>query len=108
MTGCARVAGDEEEDGIDDLENEFNFMGRDKQDMQYLAEAMLHGHMSYGRAGDADMSQAVHMPQVPLLTNGEMVLHYFYVDTHQPFWDPSLGSVFPFMVLLSVMIDCAT
>ncbi|RWR72791.1 putative cellulose synthase A catalytic subunit 5 UDP-forming [Cinnamomum micranthum f. kanehirae] len=73
LKGCARVAGDEEEDGIDDLENEFNFMGRDKQDMQYLAEAMLHGHMSYGRAGDADMSQAVHMPQVPLLTNGEMV-----------------------------------
>lgn len=64
--------------------------------MQYLAEAMLHGHMSYGRAGDADMSQAVHMPQVPLLTNGEMVLHYFYVDTHKPFRDPSLWVCFPF------------
>ncbi|XP_058073282.1 probable cellulose synthase A catalytic subunit 5 [UDP-forming] [Magnolia sinica] len=74
LKGCARVAGDEEEDDIDDLENEFNFMGRDKQDMQYLAEAMLQGHMSYGRVGDADIPQVIHpMPQVPLLTNGQMV-----------------------------------
>ncbi|KAG9455531.1 hypothetical protein H6P81_000039 [Aristolochia fimbriata] len=74
LKGCARVAGDEEEDDIDDLENEFNFAGRDKQDMQYLTEAMLQGHMSYGRAGDVDMPQVVHtMPQVPLLTNGQMV-----------------------------------
>nr|DAD46409.1 TPA_asm: hypothetical protein HUJ06_016346 [Nelumbo nucifera] len=74
LKGCARVAGDEEEDDIDDLENEFSFAGRDKQDMQYLAEAMLQGHMSYGRAGDADMPQVAHtIPQVPLLTNGEMV-----------------------------------
>nr|DAD46411.1 TPA_asm: hypothetical protein HUJ06_016348 [Nelumbo nucifera] len=74
LKGCARVAGDEEEDDIDDLENEFSFTGRDKQDMQYLAEAMLQGHMSYGRAGDADMPQVAHtIPQVPLLTNGQMV-----------------------------------
>ncbi|KAL5999440.1 putative cellulose synthase A catalytic subunit 3 [UDP-forming] [Asimina triloba] len=74
VAGCARVAGDEEEDGIDDLENEFNFVGRDRQDMQYSAEAMLQGHMSYGRAGDADMPQVVHtVPLVPLLTNGQMV-----------------------------------
>nr|DAD41919.1 TPA_asm: hypothetical protein HUJ06_016242 [Nelumbo nucifera] len=74
LKGCARVAGDEEEDGIDDLENEFSFSGREKQDMQYLAESMLHGHMSYGRAGDAYMPQVIHtMPQVPLLTDGQMV-----------------------------------
>lgn len=72
--GCARVAGDDEEDGFDDLENEFNFVGREKKDMQYLTEAMLQGHMSYGRGGDADMPQVFHtMPQVPLLTNGQMV-----------------------------------
>ncbi|KAK9286342.1 hypothetical protein L1049_014735 [Liquidambar formosana] len=74
LKGCARVEGDEEEDDVDDLENEFNFAGRDAQDMQYIAEAMLHGHMSYGRAGDADMPHVVNtMPQVPLLTNGHMV-----------------------------------
>ncbi|ERN11467.1 hypothetical protein AMTRI_Chr03g43740 [Amborella trichopoda] len=74
LKGSARVAGDEEEEDVDDLENEFNFGDRDNQDMQYLAEAMLQGHMSYGRAGDADMPQVVHtLPQVPLLTNGQMV-----------------------------------
>ncbi|KAK7322473.1 hypothetical protein VNO77_25854 [Canavalia gladiata] len=33
LKGCARVEGDEEEDGIDDLENEFDFDGPNKQDM---------------------------------------------------------------------------
>ena len=74
IAGCPRVDGDEEDD-IDDADNEFNFAGRGKQDMQYLAESMLQGHMSYGCAGDIVASQAVHTtPQVPLLTNGEMVL----------------------------------
>ncbi|KAL6346905.1 hypothetical protein AAG906_003022 [Vitis piasezkii] len=77
LKGCARVEGDEEEDDVDDLENEFNFVGRrrDTQDMQYIAEGMLQGHMTYGRAGDADMlPQVVNtMPTVPLLTNGQMV-----------------------------------
>lgn len=72
--GSARVEGDEDEDDVDDLENEFNFGDRDKQDMQYIAEAMLHGHMSYGRGGDTDMPHVVQttLPQVPLLTNGHM------------------------------------
>ncbi|XP_010255732.1 PREDICTED: probable cellulose synthase A catalytic subunit 5 [UDP-forming] isoform X2 [Nelumbo nucifera] len=74
LKGSARVAGDEEEDDIDDLENEFNFAGRDKRDIQYLSEAMLQGQMAYGRAGDADMPQAVQTTtQLPLLTNGQMV-----------------------------------
>lgn len=74
LKGCSRVEGDEDEDDVDDLENEFNFVGRDKQGMQYIAEAMFHGHMSYGRAGDGDLPQVLHtMPQVPLLTNNDMV-----------------------------------
>ncbi|KAF3446966.1 hypothetical protein FNV43_RR12146 [Rhamnella rubrinervis] len=76
LKGCARVDGDEEEDDIDDLENEFNFEGRSKQDMQHAlaADAMLHGHMSYGRASDSDFPQIFHpLPQVHLLTNGQMV-----------------------------------
>ncbi|KAA8514715.1 hypothetical protein F0562_017894 [Nyssa sinensis] len=74
LKGCARVQGDEEEDDIDDVENEFNF-GLAKQDSQQhvLAEAML--HMSYGRSFDSDLPPHVHptLPQVPLLTNGQMV-----------------------------------
>ncbi|KAL5730488.1 cellulose synthase (UDP-forming) [Ranunculus cassubicifolius] len=38
LKGCARVHGDEEEDDIDDIENEFNYVGRDRQDMQVVAE----------------------------------------------------------------------
>lgn len=76
LRGCARVDGDEEEDGVDDLENEFNFDGRHRQEMDrqgYGAEAMLHGHMSYGRGSDLDLSHVHPLPQVPLLTNGQMV-----------------------------------
>eukprot|EP00252_Welwitschia_mirabilis_P014826 TRINITY_DN3286_c0_g1_i2.p1 TRINITY_DN3286_c0_g1~~TRINITY_DN3286_c0_g1_i2.p1 ORF type:complete len:911 (+),score=133.52 TRINITY_DN3286_c0_g1_i2:215-2947(+) len=72
--GSRRVEGDEEEEDIDDLENEFEFGGRDKLDRQYSAEAMLHGHMSYGRGVDDHDVHANHTinPQIPLLTNGEM------------------------------------
>jgi cellulose synthase A len=67
------VPGDEEEDGVDDLENEFNWS--DKHDSQYVAESMLHAHMSYGRGADLDgVPQPFQpIPNVPLLTNGQMV-----------------------------------
>lgn len=74
LKGCARVAGDEEEDDIDDLENEFNFdAARSRRDMQHspTPEAMLH----YGRASDnSDLYQPLHpLPQLPLLTDGQTV-----------------------------------
>jgi len=73
LKGCARVPGDEEEDGVDDLENEFNWT--DKHDSQYVAESMLHAHMSYGRGADFDGVPQPFQPNpnVPLLTNGQMV-----------------------------------
>ena len=72
FAGCARVPGDEEEDGVDDLENEFNWDGTESQ---YGAES-LHGHMTYGRGGDLNGVQQPFQlnPNVPLLTNGQMVL----------------------------------
>ena len=73
--GCSRVAGDEEEDGVDDLEGEFGLQdgsaGHD-DDPQYVAESMLRAQMSYGRGGDAHPSFSP-VPNVPLLTNGQMV-----------------------------------
>ncbi|GJM97184.1 hypothetical protein PR202_ga14091 [Eleusine coracana subsp. coracana] len=73
LKGCARVPGDEEEEDVDDLENEFNW--KDKHDSQYVAESMLHAHMSYGRGVDFDgVPQPFQpIPNVPLLTNGQMV-----------------------------------
>lgn len=77
LKGCARVAGDEDEDDIDDLENEFNLDAKTRQDMQHglPADAMLY----YGRANsESDFPHVLHssmspQPQVPLLTNGQMV-----------------------------------
>jgi cellulose synthase A len=66
--GCARVPGDEDEEGVDDLENEFNW-----EDSRYVAESMLRAHMSYGRAADFDGAPPQPFPNVPLLTNGQMV-----------------------------------
>ncbi|KAJ3700651.1 hypothetical protein LUZ61_004356 [Rhynchospora tenuis] len=67
--GCARVNGDEDEDGVDDLENEFKDLGGDDD-----AESVLHSHLSYGRGRDYDMPHSFHaVPNVPLLTNGQMV-----------------------------------
>ncbi|KAK6939151.1 Cellulose synthase, RING-type zinc finger [Dillenia turbinata] len=82
LKGCARVEGDEEEDDIDDLENEFSFQaGRGKRDVHHQvfagsADSMLQGHMSYGRSFDSDLPhvlQPLLHPQLPLLTNGHMI-----------------------------------
>ncbi|XP_057973112.1 probable cellulose synthase A catalytic subunit 5 [UDP-forming] [Malania oleifera] len=84
LKGCARVEGDEEEDDIDDLENEFNFDGQQQQHQhqQAFAEAaILQGHLGscYGHptaaAIDSDLlhRHALHtIPQLPLITNGHM------------------------------------
>lgn len=47
------MEGDEDEEDIDDIEHEFNI--EDEQNTnKHLAEAMLHGKMSYGRGYDDD------------------------------------------------------
>ncbi|KAI4390036.1 hypothetical protein MLD38_002191 [Melastoma candidum] len=75
LKGCARVTGDEEEDGVDDLENEFNFDGMSRSDFDhgFGTESMVNGHMGYGRGSDPDLSRVQPLPQVPLLTDGQMV-----------------------------------
>ncbi|CAM8945234.1 unnamed protein product [Rhodiola kirilowii] len=70
LKGCTRVAGDDDEDNIDDLENEFSFAGRDRQDLYITSENMMHGR--YGSDGHMP-AVGNPMPQVPLLTNGQMV-----------------------------------
>jgi cellulose synthase A len=67
------VDGDEEEDGVDDIDGEFGLHGRgDADDAQHVAESMLRAQMSYGRGG-ADARPFDAVPNVPLLTNGQMV-----------------------------------
>lgn len=51
--GSPRVEGDEDEEDIDDIEDEFNIDdGQDKQ--KHSAESMLYGKMSYGRGPEDD------------------------------------------------------
>lgn len=76
LKGCARVEGDEEEDDIDDLENELNFDGGTRQELQngVFADAVLHTHLGYGRFSDSNLPYAANeIPQLPLLTNGQMI-----------------------------------
>lgn len=42
------------------------------------AESVLHSHLSYGRGRDYDLPRSFHaVPNVPLLTNGQMVDSFF-------------------------------
>jgi cellulose synthase A len=96
LKGCPRVAGDEEEDGVDDLEGEFGLQdgAAHEDDPQYVAESMLRAQMSYGRGGDAHPGFSP-VPNVPLLTNGQMVVHLLL----------SLSSAACLLALLSVEIE---
>ncbi|KAF8033734.1 hypothetical protein BT93_C0101 [Corymbia citriodora subsp. variegata] len=53
LKGSPRVEGDEDEEDIDDIEHEFNIEGEQNKH-KHLAEAMLHGKMSYGRGPHDD------------------------------------------------------
>ncbi|KAF2316995.1 hypothetical protein GH714_010049 [Hevea brasiliensis] len=51
LKGSPRVAGDDDEEDVDDIEHEFNI--EDEQDKnKHLTEAMLYGKMTYGRGHD--------------------------------------------------------
>lgn len=99
------MAGDEEEDGVDDLENEFSFDGRSRHDLQHAlsADAMLHGHMSYGRASSvsSDFHNDLHsIPHLPLLTNGQMVMLALHSNSIHTSW-------FAFLIWIQLMLDAA-
>ncbi|XP_039003236.1 cellulose synthase A catalytic subunit 6 [UDP-forming]-like isoform X2 [Hibiscus syriacus] len=82
LKGCPRVDGDEEEDGDDDLENEFDIPSHDRRDPYHIAAAMLsarydsnHGSRSHvsGLSTPAEFDAASVDSKVPLLTYGEDV-----------------------------------
>ncbi|KAL4181661.1 hypothetical protein AMTRI_Chr12g238440 [Amborella trichopoda] len=65
LKGSPRVEGDEDEEDIDDIEHEFS-LEDEQSKRQHLAEAMLHGKMSYGRGVDEEASQTSHHhPEIP-------------------------------------------
>ncbi|KAG2635107.1 hypothetical protein PVAP13_2NG336042 [Panicum virgatum] len=77
LKGSPRVAGDDDEEDIDDLEHEFNIDDEKQQQLQLQAggmqnsqitEAMLHGKMSYGRGPDD--GEGNNTPQIPQIITG--------------------------------------
>ncbi|KAK6922888.1 Cellulose synthase, RING-type zinc finger [Dillenia turbinata] len=77
LKGSARVEGDEEEDDVDDLDNEFDFGNLDKLGRQHAAEAAFSSRLNTGRGFHTDASSRSELdssplgPVIPLLTYGE-------------------------------------
>ncbi|KGN45860.2 cellulose synthase A catalytic subunit 2 [UDP-forming] [Cucumis sativus] len=76
LKGSPRVEGDEEEDDIDDLENEFDIANKDPNS---ASEAMLYPHLAVGRGSHAngsgnmasDLDSSSVPTDIPLLTYGQ-------------------------------------
>ena len=70
------MAGDDDEEDIDDLEHEFNIDDDKQQQLvqaggmqnSQITEAMLHGKMSYGRGPDD--GEGNNTPQIPQIITG--------------------------------------
>ncbi|KAB5568475.1 hypothetical protein DKX38_002268 [Salix brachista] len=82
IKGSPRVDGDEEEEGTDDLENEFDIGVHDRRDPHHVAEALLSARLNTGRGSQSHVSgfatpsefdSASVAPEIPLLTYGEEV-----------------------------------
>ncbi|KAG6660809.1 cellulose synthase A catalytic subunit 2 [UDP-forming]-like [Carya illinoinensis] len=80
IKGSARVEGDEEEDGIDDLDNEFDYGNLNSIGSQEVSEAMFSARLNTGRGYHSNASGIpTHLEyetsplssDIPLLTYGE-------------------------------------
>ena len=76
------MEGDEEEDGADDLENEFDIASHDRRDPHHIAAAMLSGRLNINRGSQphvsgistpAELDAASVATEIPLLTYGQEV-----------------------------------
>lgn len=83
IAGSPRVEGDEDEDDIDDLDNEFDYGNLDSLGPHYAAEAAFASRLNAGRGSHPNASQipgqSEHEPsplgsEIPLLTYGEEVI----------------------------------
>lgn len=69
LSGSPRVEGDEEDDGIDDLDFEFDYRSG-------LGSEQV-SHTFSRRNSEFDLASAQHGSQIPLLTYGDEVSSYF-------------------------------
>ncbi|TQE00679.1 hypothetical protein C1H46_013728 [Malus baccata] len=79
IRGSPRVEGDEEEDDIDDLDNEFNCRNLDAMGPHQVAESVLSARLNVGRGSNYNARIPAHSEhessplgsEIPLLTYGE-------------------------------------
>ncbi|KAL6209342.1 hypothetical protein ACLB2K_020284 [Fragaria x ananassa] len=80
VKGSPRVEGDEEEEDIDDLENEFDIASNDRRDPHQIAAAVLAARLNIGRGSQvhgsgistpAEFDTASVASEIPLLTYGK-------------------------------------
>ncbi|OIS96747.1 PREDICTED: probable cellulose synthase A catalytic subunit 3 [UDP-forming] isoform X1 [Nicotiana attenuata] len=76
LKGCPRVQGDEEEDDIDDVENEFNF---ESDHMKHDFQCYGFEHFELDMPSHESRNQ---LSQVPLLTSGQMVDNDIDIEKH--------------------------
>ena len=88
------MEGDEEEDDIDDLDNEFDITSNDRRDPHQIAAAVLAARLNIGRGSQvhgsgistpAEFDTASMASEIPLLTYGQEV-KYFYLLLVLSFW----------------------
>ncbi|KAI3801706.1 hypothetical protein L1987_29818 [Smallanthus sonchifolius] len=102
LKGSPRVEGDDDEEDVDDIEHEFN-IDDEQHKNNNIAEAMLHGKMSYGRGPeDDDNAQYPHViagrsrhvsGEFPISSqpHGEQMLSSLHKRVH-PYGSPEFGS----------------
>ena len=80
--GSARVQGDEEEDGDDDIDKEFNFGNLDERDTGSISDLKFQKQLSLGNSSFSSFGVGAHRTDpygystsidIPLLTYGEGV-----------------------------------
>ena len=70
--GSPRVEGDEDEDGIDDLDNEFDYANLDSVGPYHSGEGTYGSYHNTGR-GQSEVEPSPLGSEIPLLTYGEVV-----------------------------------
>lgn len=101
FSGSPRVEGDEEEDDVDDLENEFGFTNHgDQLGSQHLVVSTLNGHLHVGQGDSREVSgaQGSSVSDIPLLTYRGEVSNY--TDYPLVFWGELYNCVQFFNIFL--------
>jgi hypothetical protein len=95
--GSPHVDGDKEDPEMDDLDKEMHYTEVDKDDRQQVTEAMLQGHMSYGRTHEDAVLPAM-QPSYPYLTNSQVQHIHTYMCSLLMCWFLACSSCNPHFI----------